>query len=150
MKNLAIFTAKALTAGVDDNRLGNTALWYFREVLEGGSEDERVTSLLEVTQMWFIDGAYKLLALSVNEKDGLEMGPKALEAGVAENGFSMARWLFWRKRIQGLNHHEDPEVVKLARKRFLSNVKAGTDMGCDVPGEKRSFMRGWIRPWLRC
>ena len=139
MKNLAIFTAKALTAGVDDDGLGDTALWYFREALE--HEDERVAPLLEVTQMWFIAGAYKLLALSVNEKGGFEIGPKALGAGIAENGFSMARWLFWRKRIQGLNHHEDPEVVKLARKVFLSNVAAGTDMGYDVPGEKKFYER---------
>ncbi|KAK3997854.1 hypothetical protein QBC44DRAFT_314564 [Cladorrhinum sp. PSN332] len=137
MSNLAAFSAKALTAGVSEQSLADTALWYFREAFES-QDDDKVASLLSVTAGWYSGAAYKLLLLCVKEKNGgLEPGPKAREFGVEKKGFSMERWLFWRKRLQGLNHHADREVLELARKVFMLNVAAGRDTGFDVPGEKR-------------
>ncbi|KAK4226318.1 hypothetical protein QBC38DRAFT_480933 [Podospora fimiseda] len=137
MENLASFTAKALTSGLDDENLSHTALWYFNTVME--SDDEQVVArLLPVTGKWYSSASYKLLLLCIKEQKGdVEPGPKAKEYGVDTNGFSLKRWLFWRKRLQGLNNHGDREVVKLVRKLFLLNIAAGRDTGFEVPGEKR-------------
>ena len=140
--NLAAFSAKALAIGICGDSLAVTALWCLRETLE--LDDEAiVVSRLQAAVVWIGHCRHKLLAYSVTNQDRdnepmaqlISTGILARDAGVGQKGFSLDRWLFWRRRLQELSHHKDPEVAKIAQKGFMDMISVGREFNYDVPGE---------------
>ncbi|KAM0426514.1 hypothetical protein ACHAPT_008206 [Fusarium lateritium] len=142
--NLATFSAKALAAGEFHDCLALTALWYLRETLE--VTDEAVTTkLLPAAVVWVDQCRHKLLTLSLfghsyethPKTDLSTCGALAQTQGIDESGFSLERWLFWRRRFQHLSHSEDPSVAKDAKKGFMTMINCGRDLDYEVPGEAK-------------
>ncbi|KAK7415766.1 hypothetical protein QQX98_005679 [Neonectria punicea] len=138
--NLATFSAKALAVGVYGEAIGLTALWFLREALET-DDDYRTITLLPAAVIWMDHSRHKLFAFSVlnqsyDQSNSLQ-APSSLIKGedIDHPGFSLKRWLFWRRRFQELSHHEDPRVAKEAKEGFMCMVNCGRDMGYEVPGE---------------
>ena len=63
-------------------------------------------------------------------------GAFARQADITQGGFSVARWLFWRRRFKELYGRGDSQVTKLARACFEESALAGLSVGLDIPGEK--------------
>ena len=142
--NLAAFSAKALAVGICPDSIGLTALWYLREALETDNEAKAI-SLLPATVVWLQQCGDNLLAFSARNQSHDEkskahlvaLGPLAQKADIDRPGFSMKRWLVWRRRLQQLSHNADPAVAKEARKGFMSMINCGRDLDYDVPGEAK-------------
>jgi hypothetical protein len=141
-QNLAAFSAKALAVGAHQDSIGLTALWCLRETLE--TEDStRAVALLPAIVTWLQICNFKLLVLSVTENSFedeskyhlAEPGALAKAVGIDRPVFSLQRWLFWRRRLQELNHSADKEVAKQAHKGFMAMVMCGRQLDYDVPGE---------------
>ncbi|KAH7161818.1 hypothetical protein EDB81DRAFT_785588 [Dactylonectria macrodidyma] len=142
--SLASFSAKALEAGIYGDSIGHTALWYLREVLETDDRD-KFAALLPVAVVWISHCRHKLLAFSATKRSFGERStaqvqtPAALtrKSGIKEPGFSMKRWLFWRRRLQELSHSSDSDVAKEGKKGFMVMINTGRELFYDVPGEAR-------------
>ncbi|KAE8368962.1 hypothetical protein BDV27DRAFT_153598 [Aspergillus caelatus] len=52
------------------------------------------------------------------------------------SGFSIARWVFWRRRYKHFYHCGNEQIAKLARACFEAAVFKGMRMGIELPGEK--------------
>jgi hypothetical protein len=142
--NLAAFSAKALAVDICRETLGLTALWYLREALET-SDDERAIALLPTTSVWFEYCHHRLLTFSVLNQSCEEQskahlrisGALAQKADIHQPGFSLERWLFWRRRLQELGHSADSAVAKEAKKGFMSMIGCGRELDYNVPGEAK-------------
>ncbi|MCJ1421893.1 hypothetical protein MMC32_008260 [Xylographa parallela] len=143
-RNLAAFSAKALAVGVCRDSIGLTALWYLREALE--TDDEaKVIHLLPATVVWIEQCSDHLLAFSAMDHSSEEsskaqlLAPGALgqKAGIDQHGYSMKRWLLWRRRLQELSHNADPAVAKTAKKGFMRMINCGNNLDYNVPGEAK-------------
>ena len=142
--NLAAFSAKTLSAGISRESIGLTALWYLREALET-DDDAKVISLLPATVIWFEQSHDHLLTFSATKQSFEEqskahlitLGPLAQKAGVDQQGFSIKRWLFWRRRLQQLSHDADAAVAKKAKEGFMSMISSGRILDFEVPGEAK-------------
>jgi len=143
-QNLATFSAKALAVGVHQDSIGLTALWYLRETFE--TEDStRAIALLPAAVTWLENCNFKLFTLSVTENSFeddskyhlVEPGVLAKGAGIDRPAFSLQRWLFWRRRLQELNHSANEEVAKEAHKGFMAMINCGRKFDYDVPGEAK-------------
>ncbi|KAK7430473.1 hypothetical protein QQZ08_002992 [Neonectria magnoliae] len=142
--NLAAFSAKALALGVYGEAIGLTALWYLREALET-DDDYKTITLLPAAVIWMDHSRHKLFTFSVLNQSYEDQTNNSLQTPGAlikrENidhpGFSLKRWLFWRRRFQKLSHHEDPRVAKEANKGFMCMINCGRDMDYEVLGEAR-------------
>ncbi|KAF4968667.1 hypothetical protein FSARC_3953 [Fusarium sarcochroum] len=141
--NLATFSAKTLSAGICPDQMCSTALWYLREVLEINDE-ARTTRLLPGAVVWMDLGRHALLKNCVSDEgDGqsklylLNAGPLAQDGGANVPGFSLKRWLFWRRRFQKLSHHADLSISDVARKGFMAMINCGRDLDYDILGEGR-------------
>ncbi|KAJ4264416.1 hypothetical protein NW762_005615 [Fusarium torreyae] len=139
--NLATFSAKVLSAGICQDQLCSTALWYLREVLEM-NDQAKTTRLLPAAVVWMDLGSHALLRYSVSGHDDqqskphlLDVGPLAQDGGVNLQGFSLNRWLFWRHRFKRLSHHADVSVSSVARKGFMAMINCGRDLDYEIPGE---------------
>jgi hypothetical protein len=149
--NLAAFSAKLMSVGVCGDLIGLTALWYLRQTLEMDQEEERTASLLPASVAWVGHARHKLLTLSITNSEPPQEGggisalvaPGSLAQiyGVSHPGFSLQRWLFWRRRFQELSHSAKAEVAKKAKEGFMCMVHCGHDMEYDVPGEARFMER---------
>ncbi|KAL9098417.1 MAG: hypothetical protein Q9187_009668, partial [Circinaria calcarea] len=112
--NLAAFSAKALAVGICRDSIGLTALWYLREALETDDEP-KVISLLPATVVWIEQCGDHLLTFSAMNQSSeeqskahlLALGAPAQRADIDQQGFSIKRWLFWRRRLQELSHNAD-------------------------------------------
>ncbi|KAM0559803.1 hypothetical protein ACHAPJ_003750 [Fusarium lateritium] len=127
--NLATFSAKVLSAGICQDQLCSTALWYLREAIEMNNE-AKTTRPLPAAVIWMDLGSHTLLKYS-----SLDAGPLAQDEGVNSQGFSLNRWLFWRRHFQRLSHYADVSVSNIARKGFMAMINCGRDLDYDVPGE---------------
>ena len=142
--NLAAFSAKALAVGICRDSIGLTALWYLREALETDDEAKAI-SLLPATVIWVEQCGNHLLTFSARNQsyeeqskgDLLALGPLAQRADIDQPGFSIKRWLVWRRRLQELSHNADTAVAKTAKKGFMSMISCGRDLDYDVPGEAK-------------
>ena len=140
--NLAAFAARAFAIGICRDSIGLTALWCLREVLE--TDDEaKATPLLLVAVVWLDHCSYSLMTFSAlnkffeDQSHARLLAPGALAqlSGIQEQGFSMKRWLCWRRRLQELSHNADPVVAKEAKTGFMSMVSRGRELDYDIPGE---------------
>lgn len=142
--NLAAFSAKALAVGICRDSLGLTALWYLREALETDDEAKAI-ALLPAAVIWVDHCRHKLLTFSAINQSYEEQSkahllpPGALprKAEIDQHGFSLKRWLFWRRRLQELSHNADSAVAKEAKKGFMNMINCGRDLEYDVPGEAK-------------
>ncbi|OCK74559.1 hypothetical protein K432DRAFT_386737 [Lepidopterella palustris CBS 459.81] len=142
--NLAAFSAKTLAAGICRDSLGLTALWYLREALETDDEAKAI-ALLPAAVVWIEDCPHKLLTFSAINQSYEEQskahliapGALARRADIDQHGFSLKRWLFWRRRLQELSHNADLAVAKEAKKGFMGMIFCGRDLDYDVPGEAK-------------
>lgn len=134
--NLAAFSAKALAVGICRDSIGLTALWYLREALE--TDDEaKVIGLLPTTVVWLEQCGDHLLTFSaLNQSDEeqskahlLALGALAQRADIDQHGFSIKRWLFWRRRLQELSHNAHTAVAEKAKKGFMSHDQLRSQPG---------------------
>lgn len=131
--NLSAFVARLASVGVRDPDLGVVALWVLRETLEtdrpltsslSGSNNENkqasIADLLPAANAWFLYCGYKIESLSIQTQDydsDVETGELARRANITpSSGFSVARWKFWRDRLEEISHCEDQEVAQLAER----------------------------------
>ena len=175
--NLAAFTARLTALGICDADLSVCALWLLRTALEtprplspAEADSDPSKELLSIIDLlpacitWFQHSNHKLLTLSVQNHvptapipdpdpdPGLplpEPGPLAQNAGISQPGFSVPRWLFWRRRFKELsrstcadvtynnnNNKAVAETVAEQGKRgFNYMIQPGRELGYDVPGE---------------
>ncbi|KAF4592131.1 hypothetical protein GQ602_002430 [Ophiocordyceps camponoti-floridani] len=139
---LATLTGKLCAVGVLPEDLSGFALCLFRDALEVEAADE---ARLLPACFEFLSSAHLILAKlcaanhepAAYEKRGdVSPGPLAVRAGVDGSGFSIRRWLFWRRRFGEL-YVGGGTLAKLARKCFEVMVDTGLALGIDIPGEKR-------------
>jgi hypothetical protein len=133
--NLSAFVARLASVGVRDPELGLVAIWVLRDTLEtprplsrrrdsttSDSEEQLTTiaDLLPATMAWFLYCGHKierLCILNQNFESNSDTGELAKTANVTTNsGFSVARWTFWRDRLEEISRYEDEEVGPLASK----------------------------------
>lgn len=140
--NLAAFTAKLLAIGLWQDAIGSISAWYLREALE--TEDEAKTvSLLPAAAVLVDHSRHKLLNLSITNTSFAEQsvapeaipGALAQKADINQNGFTLDRWLFWRRRFQELSRNSSSSAAKEAQKAFMSMINCGRDFAFEVPGE---------------
>ena len=142
--NLAAFSAKALAVGICRDSIGLTALWYLREALETDDEP-KVISLLPATVVWIEQCGDHLLTFSAMNQSYeeqskahlLALGALAQRADIDQHGFSIKRWLFWRRRLQELSHNVDTAVAEKAKKGFMGMISCGRNLDYNVPGEAK-------------
>ncbi|KAL3959159.1 hypothetical protein ACCO45_007321 [Purpureocillium lilacinum] len=108
--------------------------------------DLTAADLLPACLEWLKYGKCKLAKLSLdNHRPALSKedaalaspGPLAVAAGIKDEGFSLARWLFWRQRLGELYRGGGEQVAKPARACFEQMVNAGMSMSVNIPGERR-------------
>jgi hypothetical protein len=132
--NLSAFVARLASVGVRDPELGLVAIWILRDTLEtprpitkreDTSDDEQlitVADLLPATMAWFLYCGHKIESLCILKQDfesDSETGELAKRENVTPNsGFSVARWIFWRDRLEEISHCGDEEVAALASKAW--------------------------------
>ncbi|KAF5640043.1 uncharacterized protein FTJAE_4590 [Fusarium tjaetaba] len=137
LRSLATFSAKVLAAGICEEQISSTALWYMREALE--TSDDCTAKFLPGAAVWMEMCPHALLKDCVLKADkqqsSLNLGPLAQDQRVDKAGFSMARWLFWRSRFQKISHHPDTSLAQLAKKGFMAMIHCGRDVDYGVPGE---------------
>ncbi|KAJ4163429.1 hypothetical protein LMH87_005160 [Akanthomyces muscarius] len=159
-QSLAVFSGKLCAVGVCVPELAQSALWLLKEALEtdrpetGPSTGSRalvrasptIADLLPACLAWLKFGNGKLAKLSLEnyrpttvqvDVSSHSPGSLATGSGIESEGFSLARWLFWRQRLGDLYRHGCDEVAKLARACFEEMIYAGLAMSIDIPGEKR-------------
>ncbi|KAF5654474.1 hypothetical protein F25303_1398 [Fusarium sp. NRRL 25303] len=140
LQSLATFSAKALAAGICEEQISSTGLWYMREVLE--ANDDNIAKFVPGAVVWVELCPHALLQGCVligdelqSEKSSLNLGTLPQDQRVDDAGFSMARWLIWRRRFQKLSHHPDTSLAQLAKKGFMAMIHCGRDIDYTVPGE---------------
>lgn len=132
--NLAAAIARLAGLGVRDDALSGCGLRLMCETLEtpreltaAASESDTqqvsltVMQLLPAANAWLLYAGHKLLRLSDKFYDGSAWsaeastpGELARRAGVDSPGFSRARYLFWKKRLEELSQCDEEEVKKEA------------------------------------
>ncbi|KAF4454420.1 hypothetical protein F53441_3046 [Fusarium austroafricanum] len=141
LHGLATFSAKVLSAGVCQDKIAATCLCFMREALE--ISDERATRLLPGAVIWMEHCNHVLLKYCVlgkisqqSEQSSLSLGLLAEDSVIDKTGFSIERWLFWRRRFQRLSHDPDSSIAKDAKKGFMAMINCGRDLDYEVPGEE--------------
>lgn len=157
--NLSAFVARLAGYGVRDPELCSCSIWILRDALEtprllvsegdsGEQQEPSIAELLPAAMAWFQYAGHKLESLSIANyaPADSDVGELAHRAGVRPiNGFSTARWLFWRARFEELSRCEEKEIADVATRAFrlmmswgeriasLSNVdKEGVDLSIEV------------------
>jgi hypothetical protein len=139
VKNLAAFTARLTGVGVCGDKLGYCMLQLCKQVLE--TEERPKAELLDAVMQWFKYCGQKLNRLTVSSvtfQDDAKVLPESLavEAGVIESGFSVARWLFWRKRVKEFALSDDVELAAEGKWVFDEMMMVGRLTENRLPGEK--------------
>ncbi len=62
-------------------------------------------------------------------------GELARNANVKQAQFSVARWVFWRKRFKEIERCSDGQVAEEAKHGFRLMVRRGREMGFQIDGE---------------
>ena len=99
--NLNAFAAQLTVAGVDFSRY---AIWALREALEEDSPE--LPRVLPAAVEWFRLAGPVLASLAQRaaDADGSDQaGRLGREAGLADRGFSVGRWNFWRHRLEDIS-----------------------------------------------
>jgi len=117
-RNFAAFLAKLTSAGLCNDAFASCALIIFSEALEfpgqleglnNGSETS-ISDLIPPVLAWLVFASDRLIALSevsfnILNTEASAPGPLARDAGVDSYGFSPARWIFWKKRLEELSQN---------------------------------------------
>lgn len=137
--NLAAAIARLAGLGVRDDALSGCGLRVMCDTLEtprrltaaaATLETEQVLptmiQLLPAAKAWLLYAGHKLLRLSDQCYDGCAWSSEAStpgeltrSAGVDSAGFSRARYVFWRKRLEELSQCDEEEVKKEALHGFI-------------------------------
>ncbi|KAF5724861.1 hypothetical protein FMUND_418 [Fusarium mundagurra] len=137
LRSLATFSSKVLAAGICEEQISSTALWYMHEALE--TSDDNIAKFLPGAVAWMELCSHALLrdcVLKADERQSsLNLEPLAHDQRVDGAEYSMARWLFWRRRFQKLSRHPDTSLAQLAKKGFMAMIHCGRDVDYSVPGE---------------
>ncbi|KAF7960777.1 hypothetical protein EAE96_000450 [Botrytis aclada] len=137
--NLSAFIARLASVGVRDPELCVLALWILRDTLETprsltrGAEDPNhasseqdlptIAELLPTALAWFQYCGHKIESLCLHHQDyessNSEIGELAKSAQMMpSSGFSVARWMFWRERLEEISGCGDEDVAALAVKAW--------------------------------
>ncbi|RKK96685.1 hypothetical protein BFJ63_vAg4675 [Fusarium oxysporum f. sp. narcissi] len=140
LRSLATFSAKVLASGICEDQISSTGLWYMRETLE--TSNDNIAKFLPGAIVWMELCPHALLRDCVLKADEQQSEQSSLNLGLLgqdqcedETGFSMTRWLFWRRRFQKLSHHPDTSLAQLAKKGFMAMIHCGRDVDYSVLGE---------------
>ncbi|KAG8422986.1 hypothetical protein J3459_009905 [Metarhizium acridum] len=142
--SFAAFTSKLFAIGIGTPQLSRCALLFAR-ALETELPSETLADLLPACQEWLRYSKIKFMKMSsenycpppsaADDAASYAPGPLVTDANITQ-GFSVARWLFWRKRA-GENHNPSSgDVSKLGRSCFEEMIDAGQCVGIGIPGEK--------------
>ncbi|KAG9527252.1 hypothetical protein KCU93_g5378, partial [Aureobasidium melanogenum] len=114
LQNLSAFTARLVALGVQDKNLISCGSHLLRQTLEVpqspsqlvGETTTSLEDLLPAVISWMSYARHKTLKLSM-EKHSLshssaEPGNLATGAGITANSLSLARWCFWKLRLEEL------------------------------------------------
>ncbi|KAL3425794.1 hypothetical protein PVAG01_02585 [Phlyctema vagabunda] len=132
--NLSAFVARLASVGVRDPELCLVAIWILRDTLEtprplrraveanqssSGEDQVTLADLLPAAMVWFRFCGHKIESLCITSQDfepGLsETGELARAAQITPaSGFSVARWEFWRNRLEDIICCGDDEIAQLA------------------------------------
>lgn len=164
-ENLAAWTAKLCAAGVFADELSTVALFLFKETFEVSKRSDNsdlgdneniesisVKELLPACTTWMRFNNFKLVKLAANNHESHFWDEMSLAAGqggstapgelarnaeIPTNGFSIARWIFWRQQLRNLHQSGDAEMAKLTKACFEAMVLTGLHVGVTVPGERK-------------
>ena len=97
---------------------------------------------------WFIHCGEKLNKLCISNHTFADAaralpGPLAREAGVQENGFRVARWLFWRKRVKDFALSGDEKLAVEGKLVFDQMMMIGQETQNKLPGESKYWEKVW-------
>jgi hypothetical protein len=139
VKNFAAFTARLAGVGICGDELGYCMLQLCKHVLE--TEESPKVELLPAVTQWFKYCGRKLNRLTIGsvtyEDDARVLpGPLAIEAGVREPAFSVARWLFWRKGVKEFAMSDNVELALEGKRVFDEMMMVGRLTESRFPGEK--------------
>jgi len=156
-RNFAAFTARLLALGICDIKISLCALWLLRETLETTrpiehdplSQELALSDLLPAVVEWFQISSTQLLKLAVyqwvDDKTSADIalpGELAQAEGIQQPGFSVDRWVFWRKRLGELcYYHGAGGVANNAKQAFNHVIMTGGLLGHEIPGEKNYSSR---------
>ena len=131
-------------AGIAQFSISGMAVWCLREALETDDEKQTV-ALLPLALTWISHCRHNLLTHSIRRHSysmvPLTLAPlivpgvMARRADVDQDGLSMKRWLFWRRRLQTLSCSKDPRVSGDAWDGFMNMISCGRDLNFTVEGE---------------
>jgi hypothetical protein len=111
--NLNAFAAQLTTAGIDFSLY---AIWALREALE--EDGSAISQVLPAAVQWFRHAGFVLATRAregASDTHGADsVGRLCREAGLAEGGFSVRRWNFWRCRLEDISA-AGGEIAKNAR-----------------------------------
>jgi hypothetical protein len=109
--NLNAFAAQLTMAGVDFSLY---AIWALREALEEDSPE--LAPVLPAAVEWLRHAGPVLASLAVQSAADAhgrdQAGRLCREAGLADRGFSVGRWNFWRRRLEVISAARGDTAVK--------------------------------------
>ncbi|KAK2601638.1 hypothetical protein QQS21_004788 [Conoideocrella luteorostrata] len=144
--SLAVLSSKLCATGICAPEMARCALWLFREALETEKPGAHIINMLPACLEWLRHSNIKIVkwcaensAPLSHKEDKIVTSPGPLAAGinVLGEGFSVARWLFWRQRLGELYTHGNGDMARLSRACFEQMINTGSLVGIDIPGEKR-------------
>lgn len=125
MENLAAFTARLVRIGVRTDELAFCMLQLCKQVLETEppASAASLVELLPAVFQWFKHCGEKLNGLCISNRiatgeASFSPGPLARAAGVHKTGFSLDRWLFWRKVVEDFALSKDKELAAEGKRIF--------------------------------
>lgn len=152
--NFAAFTSRLIATDACGTELSTCALWLFREALETQQVFSETTSgdngtplaleMLFACITMLQHCSHKLLILCINnetphgvDQDLITPGELAQQADIMYEGFSLERWLYWRKRFQIMSKSEYGNIREVGGRGFDSMVRCGREAGFKVVGENK-------------
>lgn len=127
--NLAAFTGRAVALGAS-NSVYNAALWLLTTALE--ESNQHIEAILPSALALLGRCVHKLLVLALHPPVSpiWEFAPRQLSAanGIETAGFSLARWKFWKKRLEELKDGEREELKQYGRRGFALMNSAEMDL----------------------
>lgn len=138
---------------VSDFGLISRIWWKCSRPLVSFENRPSVVESLPACLAWLKYNKYKLAKLPVtifnpaaptinDERESLVTpGNLVAATGLTQDGFSIKRWLFWRRRCKELYSSEHGEVRAMARACFEEAVNTEHLVGLEIPGEKQYLAR---------
>ncbi|EFY87267.1 hypothetical protein MAC_06715 [Metarhizium acridum CQMa 102] len=132
--SFAAFTSQLCAIGIGTPQLSRCALMLFARALETELPSETLADLLPACQEWLRYSKTKFVKMfsenycpppsAADDAAFYAPGPLVTDANITQ-GFSVARWLFWRKRAGDIYKASPGDVSKLGRSCFEEMIDAG-------------------------